>query len=550
MTPDGRDALRAALAGAAVQLGVPDAEFVVERPRDSANGDLATNLALVLARPLRRPPRDVARDLLEALESPPGLVARSEVAGPGFINFWLAEAARQDVVRTVLTAADRYGRSDTGRGTRVNVEFVSANPTGPLHVGHGRGAALGDALASLLEWTGHEVTRECYLNDAGVQVTRLAESLWARVQEAVGRSAPVPEGGYHGAYLEELAAAIIEREGPAFADLPAERGLERCRSIGVAAMLANQERDLASFGVRFDVVCRETEVYAAGFVEATLGELKHRKMTFDADGALWLRASALGDDRDRVLRKRDGTYTYFLPDLAYHRDKARRGFHRAIDVWGADHHGYVPRMQAGVAALGLPEGFFHAVIVQLVRVVRGGEEVRFSKRSGDFYTLRDLLDEVGTDAARYFFLMRPADSQFVFDLELAKRQRDDNPVFYVQYAHTRLAGIFRTADLDPARADLNDADLGCLNAPEELALLSRLGEFPEVVGRAAAALEPHRVIAYLEDLARAVNQWYHACRVVGEETALERARLALARAAQVVLASGLGLLGVSAPERM
>jgi len=550
MTSDGREALRDALVGAAVQLGVPDAEFVVERPRDSAHGDLATNLALVLARPLRRPPRDVARDVLTALNAPPGLVARTEVAGPGFINFWLAEEALQDVVRAVLDAGPRYGRSDAGRGVRVNVEFVSANPTGPLHVGHGRGAALGDAIASLLEWTGHEVTRECYLNDAGVQITRLAESLWARVQQARGRDAAIPEGGYHGAYLVDLASATIAREGAGFADLPSAEGLERCRAIAVAAMLAEQERDLASFGVRFDVLSRETEVYAAGLVEATLVDLAARGMTFDADGALWLRTSALGDDRDRVLRKQDGTYTYFLPDLAYHREKARRGFERAIDVWGADHHGYVARMQAGIAALGLAETFFHAVIVQLVRVMRDGEEVRFAKRSGDFYELRDLLDEVGADAARYYFLMRPADSQFVFDLELAKRQRDDNPVFYVQYAHTRLAGIFRTAGLDATLETFDDADLSHLSAPEEQALLARLAEFPDVAARAASALEPHRVIAYLEDLAHAVSQWYHACRVVGEPAAIERARLALARATQIVLASGLRLIGVSAPERM
>jgi arginyl-tRNA synthetase len=550
MTVDGREALRGALARAAAELGAPGVDFVVERPREGTHGDLATNIALVLARPLRRAPRDVAQELLETLAAPAGLVARSEIAGPGFINFWLAEATRQEVVRAILEAGARYGRSDAGRGTRVNVEFVSANPTGPLHVGHGRGAALGDAIAALLEWIGHDVTRECYLNDAGGQIERLAESMWARVQQAVGRDGTIPEGGYHGAYLTELASAALAREGQAFADLPEREGRDRCRAIAVAAMLDEQERDLGAFGVRFDTLSRETDVYATGLVEAALEDLAGRDMTFDSEGALWLRTSSLGDDRDRVLRKQDGSYTYFTPDIAYHREKARRGFQKAIDIWGADHHGYVPRMQAAMAALGLPGDFFHAVIVQLVRVVRGGEEVRFSKRSGEFYSLRDLLGEVGSDAARYFFLMRPADSQFVFDIELAKRQREDNPVFYVQYAHTRLAGIFRTAGLDPTQEDFADADLSQLVAPEEQSLATRLADFPDTVRRAADALEPHRVIGYLEDLARAVSQWYHACRVVGEPAAVERARLALTRATQIVLTNGLGLLGISAPERM
>ena len=317
-----------------------------------------------------------------------------EIAGPGFINFFLAEAQLASVLEAILAAGERYGRSDPGNGVRVNVEFVSANPTGPLHVGHGRGAALGDAIAALLEGTGHAVVREFYVNDAGTQIDKLARSLWARVQQRVGRDVQVPEGGYHGDYLIELAEGILAREGRAFADLPQEEGIGRCRSIGVLSQRAEQDEDLREFGVKFDVIYFESELYRGQLIERTLADLTRRGYTYEQDGALWLRTTAFGDDKDRVLRKSDGTYTYLLPDIAYHRHKRERGFARAIDVWGADHHGYVPRLQAGMKALGYPEDFFHAEIVQLVRVMRGGEEVRFSKRTGDFVMLRDLFEDM------------------------------------------------------------------------------------------------------------------------------------------------------------
>ncbi|MGH7547206.1 MAG: arginine--tRNA ligase [Gemmatimonadales bacterium] len=513
-------------------------------------GDYSTNLALLVAKQLGERPREVAERLVAALELPPGLVRKIEIAGPGFINFFLVEAQLAAVLPAILVAGERYGRRDTGggRGTKVNVEFVSANPTGPLHVGHGRGAALGDAIAALLQWTGHEVTREFYVNDAGSQIDKLARSLWGRVQQAVGREAEIPEGGYHGGYLVELAEGILAREGRAFADLPEDEGVRRCRTIGVQSERAEQDEDLREFGVRFDVVFFESEVYGRMLIEQTLADLAKRGYTYEKDGALWLRTTEFGDDKDRVLRKSDGTYTYLLPDIAYHRDKHDRGYARAIDIWGADHHGYVPRMQVAMRALGYPEDFFHARIVQLVRVMRGGDEVRVSKRTGEFVTLRDLFEETGVDAARYFFLMRRADSQFIFDVDLAKSQTEENPVFYVQMAHARMSGIFRVAARDPLSVSAAGVDLSVLSEPEEVDLMKRLAAFPNVVEGATHALEPHRVTGYLEGLARVAHAWYHKYRVLDEPQ--EAARLVLAAAVRQVLANGLRLLGITAPDRM
>ncbi len=537
------------LRDAAHKIGVSSLpEFKYETPRDPSHGDGATNLALVIAKGLGKPPRAVAEDLVRALTLPQGIVKKIEIAGPGFINFFLAEDQLAAVLATVHALGERFGRGDTGRGAKVNVEFVSANPTGPLHVGHGRGAALGDAIAALLDWTGYGVTREFYVNDAGTQIDKLARSLWARVQQAVGRAAEVPDGGYHGEYLVELAERILAREGRAFADLPEPEGLRRCRTIGVQSQRAEQEEDLREFGVRFDVIFFESQLYQERLIEQTLADLAQRGHTYERDGALWLRSTAFGDDKDRVLRKSDGSYTYLLPDIAYHRHKRARGFAKAIDIWGADHHGYVARVQAAMLALGYPDDFFHAEIVQLVRVMRGGEEVRFSKRTGEFVTLRDLFQETGVDAARFFFLMRRADSQFVFDVDLAKSQTEENPVFYVQMAHARMSGIFRVAARDPASLPPAPVDGSVLTQPEELDLLKELAAFPGVVARAAETLEPHRITGYLEGLARIAHAWYHKYRVLGEPE--ERERLALAAAVRRVLANGLGLLGITAPERM
>jgi arginyl-tRNA synthetase len=545
------DTLRVELARVASRLGADGIDFVLERPRDAGHGDLATNLALVLAKRERANPRKTAERVLQELQLSPTLVSKTEIAGPGFINFWLAQDQLAAAHREILEAGPTYGRSTIGAGLKVNVEFVSANPTGPLHVGHGRGAALGDGIASLLEWSGHTVVREFYINDAGVQIDKLAQSLWARVRETAGHPGTIPEGGYHGEYLRENARQVLEREGPGFADLPDEEGLRRCRALGLELQRAEQEQDLKLFGVEFDVWSSEQAIYRSGEIARALALLAERGLTYEAEGALWLRTTQFGDDKDRVLRKGDGTFTYLVPDIAYHIDKHDRGFDRAIDVWGADHHGYIPRMRAVLAALGLPPEFFDVALVQLVKVVRGGEEVKMSKRSGEFVTLRDLLEEVGVDAARYFFLRTKGETPMVFDVELALKQTDENPVFYVQMAHARLSGIFRTAERSPESVT-GALDLGALPAPQDAELLKKLATFPEVLEKTARDREPHRITVYLHELATVVHGWYHHTRAVGapEGPATEHARLLLARAARIVLANALAVLGIGAPDRM
>jgi len=536
---------------AAAKLGVSDVEVQLDRPRDDAHGDVATNLALQLAKSLKRKPRDLAQALVDALEAPDGLIRKIEIAGPGFINFFLAETAVASVVRTILDQGDRYGRSADGAGRPVNVEFVSANPTGPLHVGHGRQAALGDAIASLLERTGWAVTREFYYNDGGTQIANLARSVQARVQQLRGAEVTVPEGGYHGEYIREIAERYVA-EHP---DDPQAADLEAVRRFAVRALREEQDRDLKALGVTFGVYALESSLYDEGKVEWTVARLAATGHTYERDGALWLRTTDFGDDKDRVMRKsaaKGGDFTYFVPDVAYHVSKWERGFTRAINVQGADHHSTVTRVRVGLQALemGIPDGYPEYVLHQMVTVMKGGEEVKISKRAGSYLTVRDLVDDVGSDAVRYFFLMRRGDSQFTFDVDLAKKQSDENPVYYVQYAHTRMAGIFRNADVDPLTIGPDTGDPGLLGADLEQDVLMLLADYPTIVARAAETLEPHRVIAYLEDLARAVNAWYHHHRVLGEPPDIERARLLLARAAQLVLANGLTLLGITAPERM
>jgi len=543
------ETLRAELSRVATRLGADGLEFVLERPRDAGHGDLATNLAMVLARRERTNPRKVAERVLEELHLPPQFISKTEIAGPGFINFWLATTELASAHQQILDEAAEYGRSTWGAGLKINVEFVSANPTGPLHVGHGRGAALGDAIAELLQWTGHAVTREFYVNDAGVQIDKLAQSLWARIREAVGHSAEIPEGGYHGEYLRENARQVLEQEGKDFAGLPESEGIPRARSLIVRMQREEQDRDLAEFGVLFDVVSSEQAAYDSGRLEQTLDLLSQRGLTYEREGALWLRTTEFGDDKDRVLRKSDGTLTYLAPDIAYHVDKHDRGFDRVIDVWGADHHGYIPRMRAALAALGYAPEFFDVELVQLVRVVRGGEEVKMSKRSGEFVTLRDLYEEVGIDAARFFFLMTKGATPLDFDVEKAKKQTDENPIFYVQMAHARLSGIFRTAGRDPDSVT-GALDLNALPAAEDSEVLKKLIQFPEVVDKSAREREPHRITVYLHELATLVHGWYHRTRTVGESPETEQARLLLARAARIVLANALRLLGISAPDRM
>jgi len=545
------EAIRAALADAAARLGAPvvASDIELERPRDPAHGDVATNLALVLAQSLKGKPRAVAERLVAALELPQSLVRKIDVAGPGFINFFLAEAELAGVLETVLAAGDRYGRSDAGQGRPVNVEFVSANPTGPLHVGHGRQAALGDAIASLLDWTGWRVTREFYYNDGGAQIMQLARSVQARIGELRGRPTTLPEGGYHGEYIRDIA----ERYLAAHPGDPEGADLDHVRRFAVQELRKEQDADLQALGVTFDVHFLESSLYTTSKVEKTLGRLVGAGHTYEKDGALWLKTTDFGDDKDRVMRKRvekGGEYTYFLPDVAYHVDKWERGFARAINVQGADHHSTVTRVRIGLQALelGIPAGYPEYVLHQMVTVMKGGAEMKISKRAGSYMTVRELVDEVGRDAVRYFFLMRRGDSHLVFDVDLAKSQTEENPVFYVEMAHARLSGIFRVAGRAPETASPDGVHLAALDQPEELLLLKQLADFPSLVAGAAAALEPHRVTGYLEGLARIVHAWYHKYRVLGEPE--EAARLVLARAVRQVLANGLSLMGVSAPDRM
>jgi arginyl-tRNA synthetase len=543
------EALRAELTRVAARLGADDIDFVLERPRDAGHGDLATNLAMVLAKRERGNPRKTAERVLQELHLSTDLVERTEIAGPGFINFWLAGDQLAALHRRILLEGSNFGRADVGRGLAANVEFVSANPTGPLHVGHGRQAALGDAIAALLDWTGHRVTREFYYNDAGVQIANLALSVQARVREAAGEPLTLPEGGYHGEYIREI-AATYRREFPA--DTRADL-LDQVRRLAIRELRREQDLDLKALGVTFDVYFLESSLYDDGRVDAVVGALAVRAQTYEKEGALWLRTTAFGDDKDRVMRKSDGTYTYFVPDVAYHVSKWERGFRQAINVQGADHHSTVTRVRAGLQALdmGVPPDYPEYVLHQMVTVMRGGEEIKISKRAGSYVTVRDLIDDVGVDAIRYFFLMRKRDSQLVFDVDLAREQSEKNPVFYVQMAHARLSGIFRTADREP-EAVTGNLDLAALPAVQDVELLKKLAGFPEVTLAAAREREPHRVTTYLHELATVVHGWYHHTRAVGapEGQATEHARLLLARSARTVLANGLRLLGIAAPDRM
>ena len=543
------EALRAELMRVASRLGADGIDFVLERPRDAGHGDLATNLAMVLAKRERANPRKTAERVLQEIHLPPDLIEKTEIAGPGFINFWLAGDQLAAVHQRILTEGASYGRSSSGQGLAVNVEFVSANPTGPLHVGHGRQAALGDAIAALLDWSGHRVTREFYYNDAGVQIANLAASVQARVREAAGEPLVLPEGGYHGEYIKDI-AFTYRREFP---DDSRADDLDQVRRLAVRELRKEQDLDLKALGVTFDVYYLESSLYDQGKVDAVVKSLTRQGQTYENEGALWLRTTAFGDDKDRVMRKSDGTFTYFVPDVAYHVNKWERGFRQAINVQGADHHSTVTRVRAGLQALdmGVPADYPEYVLHQMVTVKRGGEEVKISKRAGSYVTVRDLIDDVGVDAVRYFFLMRKRDSQLEFDVDLAREQSEKNPVFYVQMAHARLSGIFRTADRDPGSI-AGHLELAALPAPQDTELLKKLVEFPEVAAAAAREREPHRVTAYLHELATAVHGWYHHTRAVGapEGEPTERARLLLARSARIVLANGLHMLGISAPDRM
>ena len=564
------DQIREAVRQAAIGLGAPaDVDVVVERPRDPSFGDWATNVALVLARPLRQKPRDIAQALVDRIDLAHVGVASAEIAGAGFINFRLDPAAVSRGIAPVLERGAAYGRGGESHDEPVVVEFVSANPTGPLHVGHGRQAALGDAISTLLEWTGWRVSREFYYNDGGVQIENLARSLWVRVAQRADLMAAIPEGGYNGAYIAELAEAFVAEYGMPDRDRLSEGAeaiaagrrpadvplLDAMRVYAVAALRREQDLDLQAFGVKFDTYYLESSLYTDGRVERTVAGIVAGGHTYEENGALFLKTTDFGDDKDRVMRKsaeKGGDYTYFVPDVAYHVTKWERGFGRAINVQGSDHHGTTARVRAGLQALGvgIPAGYPEYVLHQMVTVTRGGEEVKISKRAGSYVTVRDLIDWVGRDAVRYFFLMRKGDSHLVFDVDLARTQSEENPVYYIQMAHARMAGIFRTGEVDPASVRADGVAYEVLTEPAEQELITALVEFPRVVAAAAEALEPHRVAQYLHDTAQKAHSWYHKHHVLGQEAPLTRSRLALARATQTVLANGLAILGITAPDRM
>jgi len=524
-----------------------DTPIGLDRPKQAAHGDYASNVALALAKRAKRSPRELAQALVAALPSSK-LIERAEIAGAGFINFFVTPAARQAVVARVLAERESFGSSRAHDGERVMVEFVSANPTGPLHVGHGRQAALGDAIAALLESQGYSVTREFYYNDAGRQIELLAVSVRARAQELLGEKVAFPEDGYHGDYIRELAQRFLAEAGHDLSDI------EVIRRFAVAQLRREQDEDLRALGVKFDHYYLESSLYTDGKVDATVARLSASGKTYEKDGALWLKTTDYGDDKDRVMRKSDGGYTYFVPDVAYHVTKWERGFPRVVNVQGSDHHSTVTRVRAGLQAMGLgiPSGYPEYVLHKMVTVMRGGEEVKISKRAGDYVTIRELVDEAGRDAVRYFLVSRKADTEFVFDIDLARSQSDENPVYYVQYAHARMCSVLRLAGIAPADAidTVARADTALLTSPYEDALLRRLADFPGELADAARDAAPHQMTSFLKELAREFHSYYNAERFLVDDESLKRARLALAVATAQVLKNGLSILGISAPMQM
>ena len=517
-----------------------------ERPKQPTFGDYSCAAAMQLTRLLKRAPQKIARELIDALPASEW-VERMEVAGPGFINIYLRPHAKQQVVRTILRAGDAYGRATRGMGNKVIVEFVSANPTGPLHVGHGRQAALGEAIAAMLASQGWDVTREFYYNDAGQQIANLTASVSARALQERGEDAEFPEDGYRGEYIREIAVQYLKVDGD-------PDDLERTRKFAVEELRREQDEDLRAFGVKFDNYYLESSLYADGRVDAVVAALAASGKSYEHDGALWLRTTDFGDDKDRVMRKSDGSYTYFVPDVAYHVTKWERSFKRAINVQGSDHHSTVTRVRAGLQALemGIPPGYPDYVLHKMVTVMKGGEEVKISKRAGSYVTLRDLIDEVGRDAVRFFLVSRRADSEFTFDVDLAKSQSEDNPVYYVQYAHARVCSVLEQWGTqypgDPR--DLAAADLAPLESQREMHLMQRLGDYPDVLEVAAREFAPHQIAFYLRELAGEFHSYYNSDRILVPEAPTRLARLALIVAIRQVLRNGLGLLGVSAPEKM
>jgi len=519
--------------------------------KDPGHGDYASNVAMILASQVRKDPREIAGVLSQRIEDPEGFLEKIEIAGPGFMNFFIREGVLNRFLADVERESERYGSSDLGKGGRVQVEFVSANPTGPLHIGHARGAVVGDVMANILAAAGYRVFREYYINDTGNQMNNLGLSVFLRYRELLGEAAEFPEGCYRGDYIRDLAAELLKRDGKRYLDMDAEEAIRLFTDYAGSAILGGIKDDLRAFGVVFDLYFSERELYREEGVGMLLRALQDKGFIYREGDALWFRTTAFGDEKDRVVIRQNGAPTYFAADIAYHRNKFLRGFETVIDIWGADHHGYIPRMSAAVQALGYEKEALKVILVQLVNLLREGKPVAMSTRSGEFVTLREVVDEVGKDAARYNFLMRRSDSHLDFDLEVAKRQSNENPVYYVQYAHARICSIIRmAAERGIEMPAFGQADPGLLKLPEEIDLIKAITRFPEVVEGAARTLEPHRLTFYLNDLAAGFHSYYNKNKVISDDAVLTAARLFLVKSVLTVLKNTLKMLGVSAPEKM
>lgn len=545
-----KEEIRAAVvkANLASEDQIPD--VVLEIPKEKAHGDYSTNMAMQLARVAKKAPRVIAEALIENFDLSKASIEKMEIAGPGFINFYMNNAYLTDLIPTVLEAGEKYGETTVGGKQKVQVEFVSANPTGDLHLGHARGAAVGDSLCNILAKAGYDVSREYYINDAGNQINNLALSVEARYFQALGMEKAMPEDGYHGADIIGIGKTLAEEFGDKYVNVDEQERFEFFREYGLKYEMAKLQKDLEDFRVSFDVWYSETSLYKNGKIDEALKVLTKSGYIYEEEGATWLRSTDFGDDKDRVLIKQDGSYTYLTPDIAYHKDKLDRGFEKLINIWGADHHGYIPRMKAAIQSLGYGADALEVEIIQLVHLYKNGEKMKMSKRTGKAVTMRDLVDEVGLDATRYFFAMRSSDTHMDFDLDLAVSESNENPVYYAQYAHARICSILRSGEEQGITVDKN-ADFSLIGAEKEIELLKKLGEFPQAVGEAALKRVPHRVTNYIMELASTFHSFYNAEKVLdSEQPERTKARLALIKTVQITLRNALALIGVSAPEKM
>ena len=523
---------------------------VLESPKDKTNGDFSTNMAMQLARVAKKAPRMIAEELVANFDKAKASIEKIEIAGPGFINFYMDNSYLTDLIPTIVNAGEAYGETNTGKGEKVQVEFVSANPTGDLHLGHARGAAVGDTLCNVLAKAGYDVSREYYINDAGNQIHNLALSVEARYMQALGLDKEMPEDGYHGADIIGIGKRLAEEFGDRYAKADEKESYEFYREYGLKYELAKLQKDLESFRVKFDVWFSETSLYKNGKIDQALAVLKEREEIFEEDGATWFRSMTYGDDKNRVLIKNDGSYTYLTPDIAYHRDKLERGFDKLINIWGADHHGYIPRMKAAIQALGYDKDTLEVEIIQMVQLYQNGEKMKMSKRTGKAVTLRELMEEVGVDAMRYFFAMRSGDSHLDFDMDLAVSKSNENPVYYAQYAHARVCSILRQGE-ELGLATGGDVNYKLVTSEKEVELLKKLGEFPAVVADAAQKRLPHRITNYAFELAATLHSFYNAEKVLNQDNLeLSKARYELMKAVRTTLQNALAIVGVSAPEKM